>query len=301
MTDERDEVSAGLSFSQRYGYEDLPEPVRLKYLSDDLRREIWNYMYRILQDIYGSLGFSEETVRFIERVWGKLLRKTEDEISTRYEVVYDNFKHLILKEKFNKVLDFLELISNEDILRVAPPEKSSLVFPRDFVNRIADLFTHHSAYRLEISSRPYYFRPCANKIQGETIKKAIQTLHEEDMAGAITHLRNAAKNIHEKEYAGAIRESIHAVESVARRISPESKTLEPALKSLQKEGLIKHPALKVAFSKLYGYTNDEQGIRHPLINKGAADVGLDEAMFMYGACASFAQFLANKNKERKNK
>ena len=42
----------------------------------------------------------------------------------------------------------------------------------------------------------------------------------------------------------------------------------------------------LTFSQRYGYTNDEQGIRHALLNKDAAEVGLDEALFMFGACAS---------------
>ena len=30
-----------LTFSQRYGYEALPEPMQLEKLSDTLRREVW--------------------------------------------------------------------------------------------------------------------------------------------------------------------------------------------------------------------------------------------------------------------
>ena len=72
------------------------------------------------------------------------------------------------------------------------------------------------------------------------------------------------------------------------------KTLGSALKSLESAGVIRHSALREAFSKLYGYTNDEEGIRHPLLDKDSPDVDLDEAMFMFGACASFAAYLASK-------
>ena len=51
------------------------------------------------------------------------------------------------------------------------------------------------------------------------------------------------------------------------------------------------------FARRYGYTNDEQGIRHALTRRAAANVGLDEAMFMFGACASFAAYLANKHRQ----
>ena len=60
---------------------------------------------------------------------------------------------------------------------------------------------------------------------------------------------------------------------------------------------MKHSALKQAFDRLYGYTNTEQGIRHALLDKGAADVGLNEAIFMFGACASFAAYLTEKHRQ----
>ena len=112
------------------------------------------------------------------------------------------------------------------------------------------------------------------------------------MDGAETHLRQASEHLNAGQYGDSIVDSIHAVESVARKMDPKgSKTLGPALRSLSI-----HPALKEGFKKLYGYTNDEQGLRHPLVDKGAPDVGRDEAVFMFGACASFAAYLANKHR-----
>ena len=42
MANNGDKLSDRLTFSQRHGYEPLPEPMRLEELSSDLRREIWN-------------------------------------------------------------------------------------------------------------------------------------------------------------------------------------------------------------------------------------------------------------------
>ena len=118
------------------------------------------------------------------------------------------------------------------------------------------------------------------------------------MEGAAAHLRDAAEHINAKQYGDSIADSIHAVESVARVLDLEaSQTLGPALDSLERSGLLKHPALKEAFKKLYGYTNDEQGIRHALLDRDSPDVGLDEAMFMFGACASFAAYLVGKHRK----
>ena len=97
----------------------------------------------------------------------------------------------------------------------------------------------------------------------------------------------------------AIADSIHAVESVARFFDPESnQTLGPAIDSLLENGVLKHPALARAIKSLYGYTSDEEGIRHALVFADKANVDMKEAMFMFGACASLAAYLANVCRER---
>ena len=55
-----------------------------------------------------------------------------------------------------------------------------------------------------------------------------------------------------------------------------------------------HGALKKGFLSIYGYTSDEQGIRHPLLDTQAAKVDEADALFMIGACAAFVSYLINK-------
>jgi len=55
-----------------------------------------------------------------------------------------------------------------------------------------------------------------------------------------------------------------------------------------------HGAMKAAFNSLYGYTSDEQGIRHALLEAGAPAVDETDALFMMGACAAFVSYLINK-------
>ena len=165
-----------------------------------------------------------------------------------------------------------------------------------------DLFEQYpAAYCLYTvpDQQKYWFVPRSSKEQGEATQQAIETLLECNMKGAAGHLRQATEHINLQQYADSIADSIHAVESVAHKINPKaSKSLGPALDSLEKDGLLKHEALKNAFKKLYGYTSDEEGIRHALLDKSAPNVGLDEAIFMFGACASFAAYLVMLNEHR---
>lgn len=55
-----------------------------------------------------------------------------------------------------------------------------------------------------------------------------------------------------------------------------------------------HPALKKGFLAIYGYTSDEKGIRHPLLEKDDSDAAEAEALFMIGAASAFVSYLLNR-------
>ena len=67
-----------------------------------------------------------------------------------------------------------------------------------------------------------------------------------------------------------------------------------ALDSLEKEGLLQDPLLKEALKKLHGYAS-QPGIHHGRQEGSTVNVGLDEAILMYGVCASFAAYLTQKH------
>lgn len=309
MAETQDTSAEHLTFSQRYGYEPLPDPMQLEHIPDDLRRAIWNTTLAFLQMDRGqyvsSMGAlaavpDQQTFIIIREVLGEFLKLPHDEIDANVRfnerhTKYEEAKEIILRGAFNRVLDLIEIVAN---LPDRPKGTDN------FIGTIQHQFEQHAAaYWLDTSSRPFQFFPRSNKEQGEATQKAIETIRESGMNGASTHLREAAKHIkeahiNEQRFANSVRESIHAVESVARIIDPQSsKILTPALNSLERAGLLKHPVLKQGFEKLYGYTNDEQGIRHALLDRDSSDVGLDEAIFMFGACASFAAYLVNKRRQ----
>lgn len=290
MAEKRNTSADHLTFSQRYGYEQLPQPMQLEELSDDLRREIWNSIRELLlekREYFTSYYFKDDAKRFIERVFGQIFRRHEDEIETAYEPVLASFKSIVLQMKFHELLSAIEIVVNDRDSHQKFLERLKVSFDR-----------HAAAYWLDTSSRPFRFYPRSSKEQGEATQRAIETIRESGMEGAATHLHQATEHINARQYADSVADSIHAVESVARRIDPKAnRTLDPALDSLKGTGVLKHTAFVEAFKKLYGYTSDEQGIRHALLDQKSADVGLDEAVFMFGACASFAAYLVNKHRQ----
>ena len=65
----------------------------------------------------------------------------------------------------------------------------------------------------------------------------------------------------------------------------ETATLGDALKKVPKL----HPALTKAFLALYGFTSDEDGIRHSLQDESTLTYA--DAKFMLVACAGFVSYL----------
>jgi hypothetical protein len=134
--------------------------------------------------------------------------------------------------------------------------------------------------------------PMGSEAEIETLKQAFADVAAHDFHGARAHLRKASEELTAGRYADSIRESIHSVESVAEVLEP-SGDLAKALNKLTGSTNI-HGGMKKAFLALYGYTSNEQGIRHALLEADAPSVDEADALFMIGACAAFVSYLINR-------
>ena len=291
------------TFSQSEGYEDMPEPPRLGDISSQARVAIWNLLYELLceehdqrrrddidwqevgcppQDIPSRVYPLEQILRDIHaehhhRALDKLPRQDESEVLLH---------EFIDSAPPNKLIDLIEFIMSR-------PE-----CPSEITDGMSAIFeTHDLSYKIDLGP-PVTFRGPNSAIGRRALDRNLDELRDAaGLDGCNTHLENAQQLLRAGDWAGSVRESINAVESIARQIDPAASTsLKDALKSLEKRGLLQHRALKDAFNKLYGYTSDEQGIRHALVFRDKANVTIDEAVFMLGACASFASYLRRKHK-----
>lgn len=287
-----------LTFSQRERKVPLPEQMRLGQVPTKFRNVVWRcidqaisamiYHAPLVDDFY--MEESEDDIPAI--IWSyrfDIKLEPHDTISTSSpstDISYS--RELVLEGDYHEVITFIEYILRHE--KCSPELRSSL--SRAFDETV-------TPYLVTEIGGVHTVVPRSSLESGEATTAAIEAIDRYGMSGATIHLRKAAKQMNEADYNGSVRESIHAVESVACTIDQRAnKTLRPALVSLEKAGLLKHPVLKEAFIKLYGYTNDKRGIRHSEIGKGGSNVDLDEAIFMFGACASFAAYLANMQRKR---
>ena len=130
--------------------------------------------------------------------------------------------------------------------------------------------------------------------QAKALLQAIDDAEESCISGARQHLVDAGKKLAERDWKGSVRDSIHAVEAVAKTFAPQG-TLGAAVSELERKRNI-HGSLSKAFKALYGYTSDEStGVRHADVFGNSEAVDETDALFMLGACASFVSYLIARN------
>ena len=279
-----------LTFSQAEGIDPLPTQLKPRFLSKEIRARIWVVIYAALKnelsaerDIYGNrYQIGGAWLNVLSRWWVLVDHKMIDEFPLSYEYWISDLKKKISSDSYNRVFDFLEYA-----LRQSPP-------PTGLERGLADaLIEGRSAYRLIDGDM---IVPLA--LEGETtaVSKALSDVGEAQYHGAKSHLRAAVAALNDGDFAGSVRESIHAVDGVARSLAPSATDLGPALSELERSGYI-HGAMKSGFAKLYGYSSNEKGVRHALIEDGAPKVTEVDAIYMIGSCSAFISYLIGKARE----
>lgn len=283
MSDPIIEARKKLTFEQAEGAEPLPSQLKPKELTRELRARLWEL---VLGNIEGDVNsFTYE----IGGRWAGILQRVH---VNHYGRMIDNFDTDLRRQK----MTLRPIFEKGDYLKVFGFIQAVLRdrrCPENFSNRINQILTDcRSAYRVFDGDT---IAPIASEEERKTLIDAFSDLGDGEFKGARTHLRQAVLALSEGRYADSARDSIHAVEAVARILAPTEK-LSDALTNLEVKAKM-HPAMKKGFVALYGWTSDEQGIRHPLLNEGDANVDESDALFMIGACASFISYLIAKGRK----
>ena len=235
-------------------------------MSEALRYSLWNVLSVELWEPWKGYRLS----RFGRILEANFFKRPID--TTPYDPL-PSIREFFLNCEWYRVFDFLEFV-------VSSVQDAHLVRA---LNKVLER---------ELSG----YRFVAGQVVDITSEQETEMLEEtlsygSQFVGVDTHLQQALSlyaSREEPDYRNSIKESISAVECMARIVSGEPKaTLGDALKPLEKKGL--HKALKGGFSKLYGYTNDADGIRHAMMDK--PNLTAADARYFLLSCTSFINYL----------
>lgn len=270
-------------FSERRGLKPVSEIIQVDEISQDLKYSLWNVLSKgfLLEYSYSysstALSFNGRAVdNFITYIWIDFLKKPIDDLPNVRDWAVKRIRKYFEQFHWYEVYDFLEATINYfESKRLV--EEVNVVLSR------------------ELSA----FRFVGGVFTDITTEQEIEILEEElndkVFLTVSSHLKRALSLMSDREkpdYRNSIKESISAVESLAKVISGKPKaTLGEALKVLEVSNKI-HPALKESFLKLYGYTSDEGGIRHAMLVE--PNITSDDARFFLLSCTSFINYLKSK-------
>lgn len=278
-------------FSQRMGFRPSKPDIQLDNISDDLRTGLWNTLVVTYLDEYeptpGSHYYSVEYSNrhnFVRMYYIYFIKKPVDQIPSTWKSFLTSFKHDFFTEKWHRIYSLIEFVI----------KAADSVYTSSLITRLNKTMEREgSGYRIVDG----VVCPITSPEEMSSVVDALDS--GSNYAGISEHLSAAIRMLSDRQspdYRNSIKESISAVESIARHITGDSAaTLGQAIKVLEKKHNL-HEGLKKAFSALYGYTNDADGIRHSLMDDGRSLTSAD-ARFMLITCSAFINFVIDSTKE----
>lgn len=273
-------------FSQKYGYKPVKSVMQVDTMDGDLRNGLWNALYMYyLKKINVNSYFSRDMTpeRFLCHIlWEEYFKKPLDTIPDAMDNAFEEIREYYFTCKWFEVYDLIQFIAN-----------------RHFDSEVNSEFMEfcNSILKREVSGWRFIsgeIAPITSEEEIAEIEKAL--VSTSSLRPVATHIKTALNFLSDKktpDYRNSIKESISAVEAICRLITGnDDATLGQALKVI-KGKITVHPALEQAFSNLYGYTSDADGIRHSLLEE--PDIDFEDAKFMLVSCSAFINYLKLKS------
>ena len=268
------------------GHKEVRLDIQTTSMDNELRNTLWSaLLVKILKyDTYAPDSV-DKLMAITKIVFMDCLKQPIDQIPGYHKVIQVLRKWFFDAQWF-EVYDFIESCL-EAVERLDFHSKGEADRLANYINSFLE--RELSGFRLVKCK----FTPIVDKIAISAINEASD--RKGQFSASAQHIQSAIRLISDRkepDYRNSIKESISAVESVVRVVSGSDRaTLGDALKIIDKRHSL-HGALKEGLLKIYGYTSDQGGIRHSLLEDSSVDQ--KEAMFMLVICSAFCSFLIEK-------
>ena len=270
------------------GYRKSKE-IQYESIDTSLRNRLWNAIIEIV------LTKEDYKSKYYKDIIGLFLKHPIDTYYDKYGRLSITKAHDRIRKSFLYAFEWYDIYDYiEFVLETLREHKDRIDYgwKNRFTNQINEILEEEvSAYRIIKG----IVTPISNEEEVNVIEQAFNNPFENirnQIKQSLLHLSDR-KN---PDYRNSIKEAISAVEALSGIITKnKNPKLGQALKIIEEKiGL--HPALKNAFSNLYGYTSDADGIRHALMEE--SNLQQEDALFMLITCSAFINYIIEK--ARKN-
>lgn len=267
-------------FSERIGVAKPKTGIQIDSMDSALRSRLWNIFSETLLTNEGALFYDKKSSKmrsFCVDVWHSFFKAPTDTIPSGFSRAYNSVrKYYFEQAQWYDVYDLLEFTVNN-----FPMYENA----NQFIKECNDILEQ------ELSGYRFVGKQIVQITSTDEIAEVEEALST-PLKPVNLHIENALKLMSDRkspDYRNSIKESISAVEAICRLIAKNEKaTLGEALNVIDVKVNL-HGALKRAFSSLYGYTSDESGIRHSLIDQ--SNLKFEDAKFMLVSCSAFVNYL----------
>jgi hypothetical protein len=261
-----------VKFSEKHGYVQKRSIAQIESLDVPLRTGLWNITYvRYFES--ADKFFYEQGINLMRVIWAGHLHLDLARMPDSATHAGAALKKIIDDGEWYEVYDLVQAIVQ------ANPEDDLI----EGYNAVLEI--HLAGYRILDEG----VTPLTDKEEIAEVKAALSASGKHE--GARHALRNALalySRLENPDYANSIKESISAVEAVAREFTGKA-SLGPALDQLKRDRPDLHPGLVAGWKSLYGYTSDEDAIRHG--GKRGPGVTQDLARYFLITCSAFVNLL----------
>ena len=276
-------------FSERNGFVKARDSFQIESMDNALKNRIWNQFIKFYIDsidIGGSYIQSlyaikfEEDKNFFIKLYDKFFKIVERPVTVNIHKIKEEIEKYYLKMQWFEIYDFIEYISE-----IYHDTRTNFQF-REKINQVLE--EEMSGYRFVDS----YIAPIIDEIEIKEVEEALECKYipvKQQLSNALELLSDREK----PDYQNSIKESITAVESVAKIITGKETDLASCLKVMD---LDLNKQFKTSMTNLYGWTCKEDGIRHGHTGE-ELKTSFEEAKYMLVSCSAFVNYLIAKNKD----
>ena len=200
-----------LTFSQAAGIDPVPQPAKWGELPNSARSVLWSRLYHWINESryenYDYMAVGEPWVTILYDYHVFVLIKPGDEFRDDLDVHLQSTKELLLSGDYNRVFDLLQFVIRHKMVPDGVEDSVRTTLQQCLC--AYSLVPINGIQKIVQSSIPE---------QRTSIENALRVLEDGPFGGARRHLSASADCLNGGDYPGSVRESIHAVESVARRL-----------------------------------------------------------------------------------